>query len=133
MRLIPGIRECSIGDFVIAGGEAAALVLTEAVVRLIPGVVGDAESVVNETFEKGRVEYPQYTRPPAYRGMQVPEVLLSGDHAKVAAWRGAEALRRTRERRPDLLRGGAAGETECGGPARPARRKGRTGGKTGGA
>jgi tRNA (guanine37-N1)-methyltransferase len=97
--------EVSIGDYVLAGGEAAALVMIEAVTRLVPGVMGNAESAAEESFsgDGDLLEYPQYTRPADFRGWSVPEVLRSGDHAKVAAWRRAEALRRTRERRPDLL------------------------------
>jgi len=81
------------------------LVLLEGVVRLIPGALGDAESPRQESFEDGRLEFPQYTRPPDFRGMRVPEVLISGDHGRIARWRDEEALRRTRERRQDLLRG----------------------------
>ena len=97
-------EEISLGDFVLPGGEAAALALTEAVSRLIPGVVGAAESLVNESFLRERLDYPHYTRPREYRGRGVPDVLLSGDHAKIEKWRRARALQRTRERRPDLLR-----------------------------
>ncbi len=98
--------EVSVGDFVLAGGEAAALVIIEAVSRLVPGVLGNEESVAEESFTGGRLEYPQYTRPSEFRGWSVPEVLRSGDHARVARWRRAAALRRTLERRPDLLDGG---------------------------
>lgn len=100
--------EVSVGDFVLAGGEAAALVVIEAVSRLVPGVLGNEESVADESFTRGLLEYPQYTRPAEFRGWAVPEVLRSGDHARVARWRRAVALRRTLERRPDLLGGGAA-------------------------
>jgi tRNA (guanine37-N1)-methyltransferase len=100
--------EVSVGDFVLAGGEAAALVMIEAVSRLVPGVLGNEESVTEESFTGGRLEYPQYTRPSEFRGWSVPEVLRSGDHARVARWRRAAALRRTLERRPDLLDGGRA-------------------------
>jgi tRNA (guanine37-N1)-methyltransferase len=93
----------SIGDYVLAGGEVAATVIVEAVARLIPGVLGCEDSVVDESFSAGRLEYPQWTRPPEFRGMGVPEVLLSGDHAQVAVWRRLESLRRTQARRPDLL------------------------------
>jgi tRNA (guanine37-N1)-methyltransferase len=96
-------EEISLGDFVLPGGEAAALALTEAVSRLIPGVVGAAESLVNESFLRERLDYPHYTRPREFRGRSVPEVLLSGDHAKIEKWRRARAFQRTRERRPDLL------------------------------
>jgi len=95
--------EVSVGDFVLAGGEAAALVVIEAAARLVPGVMGNDESATQESFADGLLEYPQYTRPADFRGWAVPEVLRSGDHARVARWRRAEALRRTRERRPDLL------------------------------
>lgn len=95
--------EVSVGDFVLAGGEAAALVVIEAVSRLVPGVLGNEESVAEESFTDGRLEYPQYTRPSEFRGWEVPEILRSGDHGRVARWRRATALRRTLERRPDLL------------------------------
>jgi len=96
--------ELSIGDYVLAGGETAALVVIEAVVRLVPGVMGNEASAAEESFAAGLLEYPQYTRPASYRGWEVPEVLRSGDHGRVARWRLAEALRRTLERRPDLIR-----------------------------
>ena len=95
--------EVSVGDFVLNGGEVAAMVVVEAVGRLIPGVMGNAESAVDESFSHGLLEYPQYTRPAEFRGWEVPEVLRSGDHAKVARWRRAMALRRTIERRADLI------------------------------
>jgi tRNA (guanine37-N1)-methyltransferase len=95
--------ELSVGDYVLAGGEAAALVVIDAVARLLPGVMGNAESGVDESFRDGRLEYPQYTRPAEFRGWGVPEVLRTGDHARVARWRRAQALLRTLERRPDLL------------------------------
>lgn len=95
--------ELSVGDVVLSGGEPAAVVLIDAVARLLPGVLSNEESVMSESFRDGLLEYPQYTRPAVYRGMEVPEVLLSGDHARIAAWRRDEAERRTRERRPDLL------------------------------
>ncbi len=95
--------EMSIGDFVLAGGEGAALIVIEAVARLLPGVLGNEASAAEESFSDGRLEYPQYTRPAEFRGFAVPEVLRSGDHARVARWRAAQALRRTLERRPDLL------------------------------
>jgi tRNA (guanine37-N1)-methyltransferase len=97
------VLEVSVGDYVLNGGEVAALAVTEAVVRLLPGFMGNAESLVEESHEDGLLEYPVYTKPASWRGLEVPEVLLSGDHARVAAWRRAEALRRTAERRPDLL------------------------------
>lgn len=95
--------EVSIGDFVLTGGELAALVIADAVTRLIPGVLGDDTSSVSESFSSGLLEYPQYTRPAEYRGHKVPEVLLSGNHAEIEKWRRATALIRTLERRPDLL------------------------------
>jgi len=95
--------ELSIGDYVLTGGELPALVVLDAVARLIPGVLGDAASAQADSFATGLLEYPQYTRPPAYRGMAVPPVLLSGDHKAIARWRRKQAIRRTRERRPDLL------------------------------
>jgi tRNA (guanine37-N1)-methyltransferase len=97
-------REISIGDYVLSGGEAAAMVLVDAVVRLVPGVLGDEDSAEQDSFAQGLLEYPQYTRPRDFRGMSVPEVLLSGDHARVAEWRRVQAIQRTRDRRPDLLK-----------------------------
>jgi tRNA (guanine37-N1)-methyltransferase len=97
--------ELSIGDVVLAGGEAAALVVIEAVARLLPGVMGNEASATEESFTDGRLEYPQYTRPAEFRGWAVPGVLRSGDHARIARWRAAQALRRTMARRPDLLDG----------------------------
>ncbi|WP_055046950.1 tRNA (guanosine(37)-N1)-methyltransferase TrmD [Devosia sp. A16] len=99
-----GLEEVSIGDYVLAGGEVAAMVLLEAVVRLLPGVLGAAESHADESFENGLLEYPQYTRPQQFEGREIPEVLTSGDHGKVAKWRRAESEKLTRARRPDLLR-----------------------------
>lgn len=96
-------REISIGDYVLSGGEAAAMVLVDAVVRLLPGAVGDEQSVETESFTENLLEYPQYTRPRDYRGLQVPDVLLSGDHARIDEWRREAAEARTRQRRPDLL------------------------------
>ena len=93
--------EYSIGDFVLTSGNLAAMVMTDAVVRLLPGALGDDESSGEESFSTGLLEYPQYTRPPVFEGVPVPEVLLSGDHQKIARWRQAEAERITRERRPD--------------------------------
>jgi tRNA (guanine37-N1)-methyltransferase len=95
-------EERSIGDFVLSGGEPAALCLLDAVVRLLPGALGDHESASSDSHYEGLLSPPSYTRPPEYRGMAVPEVLLSGNHARIAAWREAEAERLTRERRPDL-------------------------------
>lgn len=96
-------RELSIGDYVLSGGELPALVVVDALVRLIPGVLGDATSALSDSFQDGLLDAPAYTRPATFRGMSVPDVLRSGDHRKVAAWREAERLRKTRERRPDLL------------------------------
>lgn len=95
--------ELSIGDYVLTGGELPAMVVTDAVSRHVPGVLGDADSAVEESFSAGLLEYPQYTRPAEYRGMDVPEVLRSGDHARIAAWRRAESIRKTALLRPDLL------------------------------
>ena len=105
-------EELSIGDYVLAGGEAAAVVVTDAVARLVPGVMGNASSAEEESFAEGLLEYPHYTRPAEFRGWPVPDVLRSGDHGRVARWRRAEALRRTLERRPDLIaaRGGLSAE-----------------------
>jgi len=104
-RIPQGLQalELSIGDYVLTGGELPALVVLDAVIRLIPGVLGDAASAQTDSFAAGLLEYPQFTRPATYRQMAVPPVLLSGDHAAIARWRRKEALRRTRERRPDLL------------------------------
>ena len=95
-------EEVSIGDFVLSGGEPAALCVVDAVVRLLPGALGDHESASSDSHYEGLLAPPSYTRPPSYRGLDVPDVLLSGDHDKIAAWRAAEAERLTRERRPDL-------------------------------
>lgn len=95
--------EWSVGDFVLLGGEIPAMAVIEAVARLIPGVLGNPDSVDEESFAAGRLEYPHYTRPVEFEGMRVPEVLQSGDHARIKAWRDEQSLRRTRERRPDLL------------------------------
>jgi tRNA (guanine37-N1)-methyltransferase len=99
--LVP--REISIGDYVLSGGEAAAIVVVDAIVRLIPGVLGHDESSENDSFSDGLLEYPQYTRPRDFRGMEVPDVLLSGHHAEIDRWRHEQSVRRTRDRRPDLL------------------------------
>ena len=95
--------EISIGDYVLTGGELAAMVVVDAVVRLLPGVLGSAESLVEESISWGLLEYPQYTRPPNFRGWQAPEVLLSGNHQEIARWRREQAIRRTFQRRPELL------------------------------
>jgi tRNA (guanine37-N1)-methyltransferase len=97
-----GAEELSVGDFVLSGGEPAALCMLDAVVRLLPGALGDHESAATDSHYDGLLSPPSYTRPPSYRGMDVPAVLLSGDHAQIARWRQAEAERLTRERRPDL-------------------------------
>lgn len=97
-----GVTEVSIGDYVLSGGELPAMVLIDACVRLIPGVLGAEESLAHESFEDGLLEYPQYTKPREWDGLPTPEVLMSGDHKKIAEWRRAEAERLTRERRPDL-------------------------------
>ncbi len=96
-------REISIGDFVLSGGEIAAIAVIDAVVRLVPGVLGNEESSADESFESGLLEYPQYTRPEEFRGMKVPEVLRSGNHALIDRWRRTQALAATRDRRPDLF------------------------------
>jgi len=95
-------REFSIGDYVLSGGELPALVMTDAIVRLLPGVLGDAESALTDSFQDGLLEPPVYTRPAEFKGLKVPEILLSGDHKKVDKWRSGKALERTRQRRPDL-------------------------------
>ena len=106
--------ELSIGDYVLGGGEVAAMVVLEAVARLVPGVMGNETSADEESFSDGLLEYPHYTRPADLRGWEVPAILRSGDHARIARWRRAEALRRTIERRPDLVdrRGGLTAEEE---------------------
>lgn len=96
-------KEVSIGDYVLTGGELPAMVLVDCLVRLIPGVLGDKNSLHFESFEDNLLEYPQYTRPANFQGLKVPAVLLSGDHKKIEAWRNKEALKRTEQRRPDLL------------------------------
>lgn len=96
-------REVSIGDYILTSGNLAAMVMTDAVVRLLPGALGDDASGEDESFESGLLEYPQYTRPPEFNGLKVPDVLLSGDHEKIAKWRRAEAMRITLAERPDLI------------------------------
>ncbi|MCM8790752.1 MAG: tRNA (guanosine(37)-N1)-methyltransferase TrmD [Candidatus Omnitrophica bacterium] len=96
-------EEISIGDYILTCGEIPAMVLIDCVVRLLPGVLGDADSLLSESFENGLLEYPQYTRPAEFKGMKVPSVLLSGDHRKIKEWRRAEALKRTIKKRPDLI------------------------------
>lgn len=104
--------QVSIGDYVLTGGELPAMVLIDAVSRHVPGVLGDAASAADETFSDDLLEYPQYTRPAVYRGMEVPEVLRSGDHARIAAWRREQAIVRTARLRPDLIERAALSETE---------------------
>jgi tRNA (guanine37-N1)-methyltransferase len=99
-----GLEEVSIGDYVLSGGELAAMALLDAVIRLLPGVMGKEESAAEESFEDGLLEYPHYTKPREFEGRAIPEILLSGDHAKIAAWRKAQARALTKARRPDLLR-----------------------------
>jgi tRNA (guanine37-N1)-methyltransferase len=96
--------EISIGDFILTGGEIPAMALLDSVVRLIPGALGHGESAINESFSTGLLDYPQYTRPAEYRGYAVPEILLSGDHAKIDKWRKEKALEKTRRVRPELAR-----------------------------
>jgi tRNA (guanine37-N1)-methyltransferase len=98
-----GAEEISIGDYVLSGGELPAMVIVEGLARLVPGVVGDQQSVAEESFSAGLLDFPHYTRPPEFRGMRVPAVLLSGHHEAIRRWRRKEQLRRTRRRRPDLL------------------------------
>jgi tRNA (guanine37-N1)-methyltransferase len=106
-RLIAGrnLQEVSIGDYVLSGGEVAAQVILDACVRLIPGVMGKLESGVDESHENGLLEYPHYTRPREWEGMSIPDILLSGDHAKIAEWRRHQALQLTQKRRPDMIKG----------------------------
>ncbi len=103
IRIGLGAEQISIGDFVLTGGELAAMVIIDAVVRLLAGVLGDEDSAKDDSFSKGLLEYPQYTRPPGFRDMKVPEILLSGDHGKIAEWRRRQAMERTKKCRPDLL------------------------------
>ncbi len=105
-------EELSIGDYVLTGGELPAMVIVDAVARFIPGVVGDAQSVEADSFAEGLLDYPHYTRPAEFRGMKVPDVLLSGDHDAIRRWRHAQRLRRTLERRPDLLKAEALSEED---------------------
>jgi tRNA (guanine37-N1)-methyltransferase len=105
------LEEVSIGDYILSGGEPAALVLLDAVVRLLPGVMGNEESGGEESFENGLLEHPHYTRPPEWEGRPIPQVLMSGNHARIAAWRREQAERLTAERRPDLLTAGEGEET----------------------
>jgi tRNA (guanine37-N1)-methyltransferase len=107
-RVIEGrnLQEVSIGDYILSGGEPAALVLLDSIVRLLPGVMGKQESGDDESFENGLLEYPHYTRPREWEGRAIPDILLSGDHKKIAEWRREESERLTQERRPDLLKDG---------------------------
>jgi tRNA (guanine37-N1)-methyltransferase len=112
VRELVASEELSIGDYVLSGGELAALVVVDAVSRLVPGVVGAAASVEGDSFSRGLLDHPHYTRPAEFEGRQVPDVLLSGHHAEVRRWRKREALQRTRERRPDLLAAAALDDEE---------------------
>ena len=107
IRALSGAREISIGDYVLSGGESAAMVLIDAVTRLLPGALGDEQSARDDSFSDGLLEYPQYTRPREYRGLSVPEVLLSGDHGRIEQWRRSQARMRTSQRRPDLMEDGS--------------------------
>ena len=113
-----GLEEVSLGDFVLAGGEVAAQALVEACVRLLPGVAGNADSLAEESFETGLLEHPQYTRPQAWEGREIPAILTSGDHAKVADWRRKQALELTKARRPDLY-AASRGPEAAGNPNSP--------------
>ena len=99
------VEQISIGDYILNGGELAAMVIIDSIVRLIPGALGDDESAKDDSFSAGLLEYPQYTRPEVFRGMKVPDILLSGDHKKIAEWRKEQAFSRTQKTRPDLLEG----------------------------
>ena len=112
VRLHLATEELSIGDYVLTGGELAAMVLVDAVTRLVPGVLGSEESAAVDSHATGLLEHPHYTRPAEFRGWEVPPVLLSGDHAQIACWRRQESLRRTWQRRPELLREGSLSEEE---------------------
>ena len=105
-------EEISIGDYVLSGGELAALVIVDAVARLVPGVVGDEQSVVDDSFSRGLLDFPQYTRPPEIADRRVPDVLLSGNHAEIRRWRKRKAVSRTLSERPDLLAGARLDEEE---------------------
>jgi tRNA (guanine37-N1)-methyltransferase len=104
IRIGLGAEQISIGDYVLSGGELAAMVIIDAVVRLLPGALGDEDSCKDDSFSAGLLEYAQYTRPEVFRGMKVPDILLSGDHVKIAEWRRQQALERTKKWRPDLLK-----------------------------
>jgi len=105
--------EVSIGDYVLTGGELAAMVLVDGVVRLVPGVLGHQDSIKSETFEENLLEYPHYTRPAIFKGMKVPQILLSGDHEKIAVWRKEQAIKITKIKRPDLSRLGSRAKISC--------------------
>jgi len=113
-----GFEEVSVGDAVLAGGEAAAMVAIEACVRLVPGVLGQADSLSEESFEDGLLEHPQYTRPRTFEGLDIPEVLLSGDHKRIDQWRKSMREETTRERRPDLWEAHLANQQAKGDPKR---------------
>lgn len=125
VALISGAEELSLGDYVLTGGELAAMVVADATIRLLPGVLSSSEAWRDESHTAGLLEYPQYTRPPEFRGFTVPDVLLSGHHAQVAAWRRRLALERTRDRRPDLVTPDLVTELNPP-PARPKRRRRQT-------
>ncbi|MCB1471266.1 MAG: tRNA (guanosine(37)-N1)-methyltransferase TrmD, partial [Rhizobiaceae bacterium] len=107
-----GLEEVSVGDYILSGGEPAALVLLDAVVRLLPGVMGNDASGTEESFETGLLEHPHYTRPPEFEGLTIPDVLISGNHARIAEWRRNEARKLTAERRPDLWNALKPGEND---------------------
>ena len=104
IRIGLGAEQISVGDYILSGGELAAMIIIDAVVRLLAGVLGDEDSPKDDSFSDGLLEYPQYTRPEGFRGMKVPDILLSGDHAKIAQWRQQQAMERTKKNRPDLLK-----------------------------
>jgi tRNA (guanine37-N1)-methyltransferase len=106
--------ELSIGDYILSGGELGAMVVLDAISRLVPGVLGGERSNLEDTFEDGLLEYPHYTRPKIFMGEEVPAILLSGDHEKIRTWRRAESIKRTRERRPDLLKKAGSGDESNG-------------------
>jgi len=112
IRIGLGTEQISIGDYVLSGGELAAMVIVDAVVRLLDGALGDEDSAKDDSFSEGLLEYPHYTRPEVFRDMKVPDILLSGDHGKIAEWRRRQALERTRRWRPDLLQETENGRTE---------------------
>jgi tRNA (guanine37-N1)-methyltransferase len=103
IRIVANAEEVSIGDYVLSGGELAAMVIIDAVVRLLPGSLGDEDSAANDSFSDGLLEYPQYTRPEEFNGLKVPDVLLSGNHAQIDKWRKQQAIEKTKANRPDLL------------------------------